>query len=147
MNVILLQDVKGSGKAGEVVKVSDGYARNLLIPKGWAKEATEANLRDLEYKKAQYLARRQQDMESARELEKAISAMEVHLTGKCGEGGKLFGSITSKDIAEAVMKKYGVEIDKKKFAMDAPIKTVGEHTVEIKLYQDVAARLKVVVEG
>jgi large subunit ribosomal protein L9 len=147
MKVILLQDVKGSGKAGDVVKVSDGYARNLLLPKGLAKEATEANLRDLEHKKAQYLAKRKQDQESAQELAKRLGELPVKIAGKAGENGKLFGSITAKDLSEALKAQHQVEIDRKKFVLDSPLKSVGEYDVEIRLFEGISGKLHVTVEG
>src|SRR5660397_231882 len=115
MIIILLKDVKGTGKTGEVVKVSDGYARNLLIPKGFAMEATEGNVRSLEKQKS-----------IAEEKAKKIGSLSVHIKTKSGEGGKLFGSITSKDIAEALKEQHKIDIDKKKFLMPNPIKTAGE---------------------
>src|SRR5660397_214056 len=132
MIIILLKDVKGTGKTGEVVKVSDGYARNLLIPKGFAMEATEGNVRSLEKQKSK-----------AEELVEKIGSLSVHIKTKSGEGGKLFGSITSKDIAEALKEQHKIDIDKKKFLMPNPIKTAGETTVEIKIFHEVVATLKV----
>src|SRR5660397_178995 len=132
MIIILLKDVKGTGKTGEVVKVSDGYARNLLIPKGFAMEATEGNVRSLEKQKS-----------IAEEVAEKIGSLSVHIKTKSGEGGKLFGSITSKDIAEALKEQHKIDIDKKKFLMPNPIKTAGETTVEIKIFHEVVATLKV----
>ena len=146
MKVILLQDVKGVGKAGTVAKVSDGYARNLLIPKGFVKEATPANMRELEKIKAANAARRAEDLESAKELEERISKLEVNIKSKGGEGGRLFGSVTSKDISDALREQHDIEIEKKKFVMEAPIKQTGDHTVEIKLFTDITATLRVIVE-
>ncbi len=146
MKVILLQDVKGLGKAGSVAKVSDGYARNLLIPKGLVKEATPANLRELERINAANAAKRAESLESAQAIAKRIAMLRVTIKSKGGEGGRLFGSITAKDIAEALQEQHEIEVDKKKFLLDAPIKHTGEHVVEIKLFTDVAAKLRVVVE-
>lgn len=146
MKVILLQDVKGSGKAGTVVNVSDGYARNLLIPKGMAKEATPANIRELERINAANAARKAENLESAQEIAKRIESLNVKIESKGGEGGKLFGSVTNKDISDALKKQHDIEVDRKKFVLDAPIKQTGEHMVEIKLFTDVTARLKVIVE-
>ena len=146
MKVILLQDAKGLGKAGQVVQVSDGHARNLLIPKGIAKEATTVNLKELERIKAANEAKKAVDQESARELAKRLADLSVTIVTKGGEGGRLFGSITAKDIAEALLEQHGIEADKRKIVLENPIKQTGEHAVEIKLYQDIAATLRVNVK-
>lgn len=146
MKVILLQDVKGIGKAGQLAKVSDGHARNLLIPKGMVKEATDSNIRELERQKVANASKKADDLESAQALAKQLSMLRIKLVTKGGEGGRLFGSITAKDIAEGLMKQHKIEIDKRKFVLDSPIKQVGEHVVDIKLYTDVTAKLRVIVE-
>jgi len=146
MKVILLQDIKGIGKAGQVAKVSDGYARNLLIPKGMVKEATPNNLKELERQNVANAAKRANDMESAKALAEKIESLSVNLKTKGGENGRLFGSITAKDIADGLAEQHKIEIDKRKFILDSPIKQTGEHTVEIKLYTDINAKLKVIVE-
>lgn len=146
MKVILLQDVKGMGKAGEVAKVSDGYARNLLIPKGLVKEATNSNLRELERQNAANAAKKAEGLESAQALAKQLALLRVKLVTKGGEGGRLFGSITAKDIAEGLMNQHKIEIDKRKIVLDNPIKQTGEHVVEIRLYSDVTAKLRIIVE-
>jgi large subunit ribosomal protein L9 len=143
MIVILLKDVKGTGKAGEVVKVSDGYARNMLIPKGFATEASDKNVRNLEKQKALIEEKKAADYEKAKELADKLSEVTVNIVTKSGEGGRLFGSITSKDVSDALNEQHKLYIDKKKFAMDSPIKTIGETEVLIKLYSDVSAMLKV----
>lgn len=143
MVIILLKDVKGTGKAGEVVKVSDGYARNLLIPKGFATEATEGNVRSLEKQKTILEEKKAEELAKAKALAEKISSLQVKITTKSGEGGKLFGSITSKDIAEALKTQHKIDIDKKKFLMANPIKTAGETSVEIKIFHEVVATLKV----
>jgi large subunit ribosomal protein L9 len=147
MQVILLHDVKGIGRAGEVVKVSDGHARNLLIPKKQAMEATPANLKTLERKKKEIEAQRELDQNRAGELKEQIQGKTVSLSAKAGEGGRLFGAITSKDIADALQKDFGILIDKKKIAMDAPIKQTGLSEVEIKLFPGVSALCKVDVKA
>lgn len=146
MKVILLQDVKGKGKAGDVVKVNDGYARNLLFPKNLAKEATAGNLKNLETKKAEIAATAAANKAAAEADAAKIGETKVVITTKGGESGKLFGSITSKDIADGFKEQAGFEIDKKKIQLDSPIKTTGEFTVKIKLYPEVVAELKVLVE-
>lgn len=146
MKVILLQDIKNIGKYGQVKDVKDGYARNLLIPKGMAKEATESNLQDLKRQKEILAAKEAEEFKSAQELEKKIGLLKINVKTKGGEGGRLFGSITSKDIAENLMEQHKIEIDKRKIALDNPIKQTGEHTVEVKLHPEIIAKLKVVVE-
>lgn len=143
MIVILLKDVKGTGKKGDIVKVSDGYARNMLIPKGMAKEATEGNVRSLEKQKALAAEKHEADRQAAVELAEKLSQITVEIKTKSGEGGRLFGSITSKDIAEALKEQHKINIDKKNFNMENPIKQVGETTVEIKLFYEIKAQLKV----
>ena len=145
MIVILLKDVKGAGKAGEVVKVSDGYARNMLIPKGFAKEATEGNVRNLEKQKAIMAEKQAEAKAAAEELADKISLITVDIVSKGGEGGRLFGSITSKDISEALEEQHGIKIDKKKIVLDAPIKQIGDTEVTVKVYPEVQAQLKVSV--
>ncbi len=148
MQVILLKDVKGSGKAGEVVKVSDGYARNLLIPKKMAMEATEANLRVLEQQRAEIEAQRALDLSVAQDLKaKLEKARGVDIEVKAGDNGRLFGAITSQDIADAFEKQFLIKLDKKKIVLKEPIKQTGPHDVELKLFQGVSAKVKVNVKG
>ena len=146
MQVILLQDVKGLGKKGQVAKVSDGYARNLLIPKGMAKEATDGNIKDLERQKAAEEGREAEEQKQADELAKKIALLRVTIQTKGGEGGRLFGSITGKDIADALFAQHKIEIDKRKLVIESPIKNAGEHVVDIKLYPEITAKLRVIVE-
>ncbi len=145
MIVILLKDLKGTGRAGDVVKVSDGYARNMLIPKGIAKEATEGNIRSLEKAKAVQAEKVAADKDAARQLADKINDLTVNIATKGGEGGRLFGSITSKDITEALKDQHGIDIDKKKMILESPIKHTGDFNVEIKLFSEVTAILKVKV--
>ena len=147
MIVILNRDVKGTGKAGDVVKVSDGYARNMLLPKGYAKEATEGNIRSLEKQKAIAAEKKAEEKARAEAQAEKIAGLSVLIKTKAGDGGRIFGSITSKDIAEALQAQHGIEIDKKKIQLDAPIKQTGELEVGLKLYYEVSARLKVIVEA
>lgn len=146
MKVILLQDVKGSGKAGEVVNVSDGYARNMLFKKDLAIEATAKNMKALERKKAEEKAKFEADKAAAEEVKAKIEEKTTVVKAKGGENGKLFGSITSADIAEAVNSQFGVDVDKKKVQLSSPIKTAGESEVAVKLFQGVTAKIKVSVE-
>ena len=143
MIVILLKDVKGTGKAGDIVKVNDGYARNMLIPRGMATEATGGSVRSLEKQKALIEEKNMQEHKKAEELAGKLSAVTVNIIAKAGEGGRLFGSITSKDVADALKEQYNIDIDKRKFLMEAPIKHIGEFETQIKLYHDVSAKLKV----
>jgi len=142
VKVILVKDVKNVGKAGEVVNVSDGYGRNYLIPKGLAIEATESNLKMLNEKKKAEERKRQQELEQAKELAQKLSKVGVTLKVKAGENGKLFGSVTSKDVEEA-LKEKGFEIDKKKIVLPENIKTTGTYYAEVKLYQGVTAKVQV----
>jgi large subunit ribosomal protein L9 len=143
MIVILTKDVKGTGKAGDVVKVSDGFARNRLIPKGMAKEATDGNIRSLEKQKQIMADKEAENKAAAEELEKKLSEITVVIKTKSGEGGRLFGSITSKDIAENLKEQFGVDVDKKKIVLDSPIKEVGLKVVPVKLFAGVQAKMKV----
>lgn len=145
MIVILNRDVKGTGKAGDVVKVSDGYARNMLLPRGYATEATEGNIRSLEKQKAVLAEKKAAEKQAAQELAEKINQAEVVIKTKAGENGKIFGSITSKDIADALKEQKKITVDKKKIQLDNPIKGIGEMTVNIKLYPEVTAKLKVSV--
>ncbi len=145
MIVILNRDVKGTGKAGDVVKVSDGYARNMLLPKGYATEATDGNIRNLEKQKAIAAEKKAEEKAAAQQTAEKIGTLSVEIKTKAGEGGKIFGSITSKDIADALKDQHKITVDKKKIQLDSPIKQTGEMTVEIKLYTEVNAKLKVIV--
>mgnify|MGYP000962531999 CR=1 FL=1 len=145
MIVILEKDVKGIGKAGEVVKVSDGYARNLLLPRGMAKEATDGNIRNLEKQKAIREEQRQKDLSEAKKLAERIGQLKVEIVTKSGEGGRLFGSISSKDIADALLEQHKINIDKRKIILESPIKQTGDYGLDIKIYPEVTAKLKVTV--
>ena len=147
MIVILNRDIKGTGKAGDVVKVSDGYARNMLLPKGYATEATDGNIRNLEKQKAIAAEKKAEEKAAAQATAEKIGVLSVEIKTKAGEGGKIFGSITSKDIADALKAQHNITVDKKKIQLDSPIKQTGEITVEIKLYIEVSAKLKVVVNA
>lgn len=145
MIVILQKDVKGTGKAGDVVKVSDGYARNMLIPKGIAKEATEGNIKSLEKQKQIAEEKKAEQKAAAQAAAEKINDLTVTIQSKGGEGGRLFGSITSKDISEALEEQHKIKVDKKKIELDGPIKQTGQFTIPIKLYHEVTANLKVTV--
>lgn len=146
MKVILLQDVKGLGKKGEIVNAKDGYARNFLFPKNLAKEATEGNVKVLEEQKTAKKIKQQEELTKAKELAEKISELTVELKGKSGENGKLFGSITTKDVSEALKKQHKIDIDKRKMDIDGGnIKSIGTTLVEVKVYPNVSAKLKVKV--
>ncbi len=144
MKVILLKDVKGTGKKGDVKEVSDGYAQNFLIKNGHAKPATGGNIKILETQHAAVERQKQEEKEAAEELGKTLEALTVQLKAKSGEGGRLFGAITSKQIAEA-LSKQGHKIDKRKIDLDEPIRTLGVTQVTVKLHPEVKATLKVQV--
>jgi len=145
MIVILNKDVKGTGKAGDVVKVSDGFARNMLLPRGLATEATTGNIRSLEKQKAVLAQKKADEKAAAEALAANLENQKVVIKTKTGENGRLFGSITSKDIAEAAEEQLKLKVDKKKIQLDSPIKEMGITKVDIKLYQDVIGTLKVEV--
>mgnify|MGYP000304699581 FL=1 len=143
MKVILLQDVKPLGKKGEIVNVSDGYARNNIIPKKLGVEATPKNLNDLKLQKQNEEKVAQEHLEAAQELAKKLEAAKVELKIKTGEGGRTFGSVSSKEIAIAVKEQLGYDLDKKKIQIKEAIRTPGMHLVPVKLHQKVTAELKV----
>ena len=147
MKVIFLQDVKGQGKKGEIKEVSDGYARNFLLARKLAVEATNSNLNDIRGKKEADAFHKGQELEQAKALKEKLDGMRVKLVAKAGENGKLFGSITNKDVAEALKMQQHVVIDKKKFHMPEGIKQVGTTKVEVRIYPEVVATLTVVVEA
>ena len=145
MKIILMQDFESLGFEGDTVDVARGYARNYLIPKGVAIEVTNANLKALELRKEKIMAKRIKDKEDAESAKERISQITVTIKAKAGEEGKLYGSVTSRDIAQE-LEKEGVEIDRRKIIIDEAIRTLGEFTVPIKLHQEVVATIKVVVE-
>ena len=145
MKVILTQDVKSQGKKGQLVDVSDGYARNFLLPKKLAVIATAENLNTM---KQQEKARKAQEAAEKAEAEataKKLKDMTVKIAAKAGEGGRLFGAVTSKEIAEELNKQYGLNVPKQKIVLEEPIKTFGVHRVKAKLYQDIAGEILVQV--
>lgn len=144
MKVILLQDVKKIGKKGEVINTSDGYARNYLFPRKLAQEATDANLHILNNKKENERKQKLAEIEAAQKVANELKGKEIKITTKLGENGKLFGAITSKDIASEIKKQFKVEVDKKKIVMDT-IKVSGTYEIEVKLYPEVSTKMKVVI--
>lgn len=145
MQVILNQDVKGQGKKGQMVNVSDGYARNYLLPKGLAKEATKSNINVMKGKAESLEYKIKTETEEAQKIAETMKTIEVVLTAKAGDNGKLFGSITSKDIVEALKMQHHIKIDKKKLVM-SDIKKLGVTEVPVKLYTGVSGTLKVNVK-
>ena len=143
MKVILLQDVKKVGKKGDVIEASDGYARNFLFPRKLAEEATSANMHVLNAKKENERKKKLAELEAAQKLAADLKGKEVKIEAK-GNNGRLFGAITSKDVAELINKEYKLSIDKKKIVMDT-IKVAGSYDIEIKLYPEVSTKMKVTI--
>lgn len=147
MKLILLEDVKSVGKKGDIVNKNDGYALNYLIPKKLAVEATKANMNDLELKKKAEEKRKKEELEEAKKIAEQLNDKVVKVSVKAGENGKVFGSVTNKEIADALAKQTGMDIDKKKISFDAPIKMVGRRLVKIKLHPQVTVELAVEIAG
>ncbi len=146
MKVILLEDVKSLGKKGTIVNVSDGYARNMLLPKKLGVEATPKNLNDLKLQKKHEEKVAQENLDAAKELAAKVEQGQVVVAIKTGEGGRVFGSISAKEIAEAAKSQLSLELDKKKIQLDGPIRELGVRTVPVKLHPQVTANLKVHVK-
>ena len=145
MKVILTQDVKAQGKKGDLINVSDGYANNFLLKKGLAKVATKQAINELEGKKGAEEYRRNQEEEKAKNIAVRMKEFTVKLTAKSGKEGKLFGSITSKDVAQALKEQYNIEVDKRKIDLPDGIKTCGTRDVNVSLYHGVTGTFKVQV--
>ena len=146
MKVILLEDVKSLGKKGQIVNVSDGYARNMILPKKLGVEATSKNLKDLKLRKANEEKVAQENLDAAKAFAEELSTKEVILTLKVGEGGRTFGSVSSKEISEAAKKQLNLEIDKKKLQLENPIRNLGVTNVPVRLHPKVTGSLKVWVK-
>ena len=147
MEIILTQDVRSLGKKGEVVKVSDGYARNFILPKKLGLQATKQNLYELEQQKAAEAKRQKELLEEAKDFAKKLGKISIKVGIKAGEGGKTFGSISTREIAAAVKDQFNLDIDKKKIQLSDPIKNAGSYTVPVKLHPQVTADMKVLVEA
>ncbi|WP_339148247.1 MULTISPECIES: 50S ribosomal protein L9 [unclassified Sutcliffiella] len=143
MRVIFLKDVKGKGKKGEVKNVADGYAHNFLLKQGLAMEASNGNLKSLEAQKNKEAKEAEQELENAKELKATLENLTLEFHTKAGEGGRLFGSITTKQIAEELHKKHKIKIDKRKMELNDAIRALGYTNVPVKLHTDVTATLKV----
>lgn len=148
MKVIFLKDVKGSGKKGEIKNVADGYARNMLLPKDLAVEATPENLNKLQGQQASAQHKVDIDIQNAKATAEKLKDQKVIITAKAGSNGKLFGSVTAGNVAEAIEKQFGVKIDKKKIVLSTDIKNFGSYTANIKLYNGISEKIDVeVTEG
>ncbi len=147
MKVILIADVKGKGYIGDIVNVSDGYARNFLMPKGLAKEATKHNLNVAKQQAQATEKRRMLERLSAEEAASKLSGIKVVVAEKVGETGRLFGSVTSAEVAKAILDQHGIEIDKKKFVLSEHIKDLGEFPMQIKVHAGITADITVIVEA
>lgn len=143
MKVILLDNIKGVGKKDEIINASDGYARNFLLPKKLAVEANSANMSKLKAKQDSNQYRKNVEKEEAQKIAEKLKGILLKISVKAGENGKIFGSITSKEIAENLKSQYQIEVDKKKIELKEPIKTLGIFTVQIRLYEGVVGNLKV----
>lgn len=147
MKVILKQDVKGLGKKEDIVDVSSGYARNFLFPRGLADEASAGNINMVKTKKEQERSKTGQELARARELASKLNDTVVVIKTKSGEKGKLFGSITNKDISDMLKKDFEIDIDKKKIVLPGPFKSLGNYEAEVRLYPEVSAKLAVKIEN
>ena len=145
MKVILLQDVKGSGKKGELVNVSDGYARNYLFPRKLAREADAQAMNELKNAEQSKQHKIAVETAEAEANKKRLEGQTLVMTAKAGQGGRLFGSVTSKEIANALKQKYSLDIDKRKIVLDNDIKSFGTYNCEVKLYTGVSAKVKIMV--
>lgn len=143
MKVILLADVKGHGKKGDVVEASDGYARNFLLPKGLAKEATKGALNEVKGKNESMAYHKEQEIIAAKEAAAKLEGQKVTVKSKAGDNGKLFGKVTNQNVAEAIKYQLHIVVDKRKVVLPDGIKTIGEHEVEIKVYPEISAKIKV----
>lgn len=146
MKVILLKDVKDLGKKGEMVESKDGYARNFLFPRKLAEEVNATNMKEMKEKKQSKKLKKEQEIQEAKELAKKIEDIKVVIKTKSGEGGRLFGSITTKDVAEILKEEYGIEVDKRKIEIDGGnIKAMGTSQAEVKVYPAISAKFKIQV--
>ena len=144
MKVILLQDVKAQGKKGELINVSDGYARNFLFPKKLAIEADKAALADLKNKEEARLYKIEQEKKQAQEVANRLEALQVRIKASAGADGRFYGAVTAKEVAEQLQAQHGIVVDKRKIQMDA-IKAFGSYTPEVKLYTDVVGKIHLII--
>lgn len=147
MKVILLADVKGSGKKGDIINSSDGYARNFLFPKNLAVEATKANLTELQNQKASVEHKRAVNHDNSEKLKERLESQTFSVSAKSGDNGKLFGAVTSMDIGKAIKEQSGIEVEKRKIVLNDAIKSLGTYEITVKLFEDVAAKVKIEIKG
>lgn len=147
MKVILLDNIKGVGKKDQIINASDGYARNFLFPKKLAVEANNENLAKLKAQNESKAFKKETEKNEASQIAEKINKITLKITVKAGENGKIFGGVTSKEIAESLKNEYKIEIDKKKVALPETIKNIGTYTVDIKLYEGIVAKLQVKIEA
>ena len=145
MKVILLKDVRGTGRANDIVEVNDGYARNFLLPKGFAQEATAANVNRSNQQRSLQVHRKNMERSEAQALCRQLEGLQVQISAKAGKDGRLFGSVTASDIADALKKQHRVEVDKKRIELDAPLKQAGKTQVAVRVYADMTANITVEV--
>ena len=145
MKVILTQDVKAQGKKGQLINVSDGYARNFLLPKGLAVEADATAMNDLKNKESSRLHKIELEKQAANDIAKKLETITVKLQAKAGADGRLYGSVTSLDIANALEEQHKIQVDKRKIQLSDPLKTFGVHTVSVKLYTEITGKINVVI--
>ena len=144
MKVILIDEIRGLGTRGDIVNVKDGYARNYLLPKNLAREATPGNLKSIEQERKKWALLAQQEKDKAQKAAESVKGVKVTITKRVGENGQLFGSVTSNEIADALAAK-GVDVDKRRIELAHPIKSLGTHDVEVRLHRDVTAHIQVEV--
>lgn len=147
MKVILTQDVKAQGKKGQLIDVSDGYARNFLLPKKLAVEATATNMSELKNAETKKRIQEEKELATAKETAAKLEGITVKIKRSSGEDGKLYGSVSAKDIAEAASEQFGIDIDKRKIVLAEPVKAYGSYTVNVKLHSAVSGKIAFVVEG
>lgn len=145
MKVVFLQDVKGQGKLGEIKEVSDGYARNFLIPKGLAVEATKTRIKEIEERNEKQRKTQERERNEALKLQQILNGKSVTIKARTGTGDKLFGAVTPKEIADTIQQQLKISIDRKKIELPEPIKHIGEYPVKIKVYPSIQAEIKVIV--
>lgn len=146
MKVILTEEIRGLGTRGDVVTVKDGYARNFLLPKNLAREATPGNLKQIEHERRKWALLAQQEKTEAEKAASAVKGLKIQIEKRVGESGQLFGSVTANEIADALEAK-GINVDKRRIELAHPIKTIGVHDVEVRLHKDVSAHIQVEVQA
>jgi large subunit ribosomal protein L9 len=144
MKVILTEEIRGLGTRGDVVTVKDGYARNFLLPKNLAREATAGNLKQIEHERRKWALLANQEKEAAQKAADKVKGVKITIEKRVGEHGHLFGSVTANEIADALLEK-GIEVDKRRIELEQPIKNIGLHDVEVRLHRDVTAKIQVEV--